>query len=102
MAVKIFTDDWRSVVLTDLGFRDVNGVPEHLKLCKKGSWNERMVAETVFSMLTVVCHLKKIHNRSLTYIFSRLAFVPVMFNVLYTLFHLLHPEAALSLHLVHI
>ena len=84
----------QTIVLTDWGFRDANGAPEHLKICKKGSWNERMVVETVFSMLTVICHLKKIHNRALTYIFSRLAFVAAMFNVLYALFHQLHPDAS--------
>jgi hypothetical protein len=83
----------RTIVLTDLGFRDASGTPEPLKICKKGTWNERMLVETVFSMLTVVCHLKKLHQRALTYIFSRLAFVAAMFNVLYDLFHQLHPEA---------
>lgn len=83
-----------TITLTDLGVRDVNGIPDNLKICKKGSWNERMVVETVFSMLTVVCHLKKIFHRTATYIFARFACVAAMFNVLYALFHQLHPMAS--------
>jgi hypothetical protein len=52
----------QTIVLADLGFRDANGTPQHLKICKKGTWNERMVVETVFSILTIVCHLKKIQQ----------------------------------------
>lgn len=81
----------QTITLTDLGFRDVAGVPDHLKFCHKGTWNERMVVETVFSMLTVVCHLKKVFHRTLTHLFARLSCVAAMFNVLYNLFHRLHP-----------
>ncbi len=83
----------QTVTLTDLGFRDANGAPDHLKFCQKGTWNERMVVETVFSMLTVVCNLKKVFHRTLTHLFARLSCVAAMFNVLYTLFHQFHPEA---------
>ena len=82
----------QTITLTDLGFRDANGAPSHHKFCQKGTWNERMVVETVFAMLTVVCQLKKVFHRSETYIFSRLACVAAMFNVLYSLFHQLHPD----------
>jgi hypothetical protein len=47
------------VVLSDLGFRCKGGVPANLKLCLKGTWNDRMLIETVFSLLTVVCQAKK-------------------------------------------
>ena len=43
------------LVLSDLGFRCKVGIPENLKLCLKGTWNDRMVVETSFSLLTVVC-----------------------------------------------
>jgi len=82
----------QTITLTDLGFRDVAGTPDHLKFCHKGTWNERMVVESVFSMLTVVCQLKKVFHRTFTHLFARFACVAAMFNVLYDLFHRLHPK----------
>jgi hypothetical protein len=46
--------DEEGVVLTDLGFRCKAGLPTNLQRCPKGTWNDRMVIETVFSLLTVV------------------------------------------------
>jgi len=85
--------DGQTIVLSDLGFRAANGVPGNLKLCAKGTWNERMMVETALSMVTVVCELKRIRHRLASYIEARLAFVTAMFNVLLTLFHKLHPHA---------
>ena len=84
--------DELTISLTDLGFRCKDGVPPNLKLCQKGTWNERMIVETGFSMLTVVCHLKKIFHRVTAYIEARLAYTMTMFNVLLALFHQLHPD----------
>lgn len=83
----------RTIVLADSGFRDRNDQPEHLKLCAKGTWNERMVVETALSMVTVVCDLKRLHHRVWSYLKAHLAFVAVMFNLLLDLFHALHPTA---------
>lgn len=82
-----------SITLTDLGFRCQDGIPDNLKLCAKGTWNERMIVETAFSLLTVVCHMKKIFHRVSDYIDARLAYTMTMFNVLLALYHQLHPEA---------
>lgn len=89
----------QTIVLADLGFRDKDGVPKHLKLCPKGTWNERnmpcetgMVVETALSMVTTFCSLKHLRHRS-NNVTARFAFVAAMFNVLLCLFHLLHPEA---------
>ncbi len=82
-----------SIVLADLGFRCKDGIPENLKLCPKGTWNERMVIETIFSMLTVICNAKKMHHRVAEYLEARLAYLAAMFNMLLTLFHQLHPDA---------
>lgn len=89
--VEPFKD--QTIVLADYGFRDLAGTPEHMKLCPKGAWNERMSIETAFSMLTNVCNFKKIKHRASDYIKARLAFATAMFNVLLSLFHQLHPEA---------
>ena len=82
-----------SIVLADVGFRCAAGIPDNLKLCEKGTWNERMCVETALSMVTVVCGLKHMHHRLRPYIQSRLASVVAMFNVLLSLFHQLHPDA---------
>lgn len=82
----------QTITLTDLGFRCKAGIPENLKLCDKGTWNERMCIETAFSLLTVVCNAKKIFHRVAAYIEARLAYTAAMFNVLLALFHQLHPD----------
>ncbi len=84
----------QTIVLADLGFRDQDGLPDNLKLCAKGTWNERMVVETALSMVTVVCGLKQLHHRVGCHLKAHLAFVAAMFNILLELFHSLHPAAA--------
>jgi hypothetical protein len=82
----------QTITLTDLGFRCQDGIPDNIKLCEKGTWNERMLVETVFSMLTVVCGMKQIFHRVSEYIEARLAYTAAMFNVLLALYHELHPD----------
>lgn len=84
--------DQEGILLTDWGFRRAAGVPNNIKLCKKGTWNDRMVVETSFSLLTVVCHAKQLHHRLEAYIDARLAYTVAMFNTCLGLFHALHPE----------
>ena len=83
----------RSIVLADYGFRRTDGVPEKCKLCAKGTWNDRMSVETSFSLLTVICNLKRVFHRLEPCIQARLASMVALFNVLLTLFHLIHPDA---------
>lgn len=82
-----------TITLTDLGFRCKDGLPDNLKLCPKGTWNERMLVETAFSLLTVVCHMKKLFHRLADYIEAHLAYAMTMFNVLLALYHQVHPDA---------
>lgn len=70
------------VILTDTGFHAKTGDPVNLKPCKRGAWNVRMVVETVLSMLTVVCRLKKLSHRTWPALRSRLAFTMALFNIL--------------------
>ena len=84
--------DQQTIALLDFGFRDKRGLPPNIKICKKGTWNERMVVETAFSMLTVVCGAKKFFHRVADYIWSHCAYLTALFNVLYALFHQLHPD----------
>ena len=81
------------IALADFGFRVKDGVRENMKDCKKGTSNKRMCVETVFSMLTMVCDLKRIRHRLSAYIQMRLAYIVAMFNILLDLFHVRYPEA---------
>jgi hypothetical protein len=42
------------IVLTDTGFHAKTGEHAHMKVCPWGTWNTRVVVETVLSMLTMV------------------------------------------------
>ena len=55
--------DGRMIVLSDTGFHAAEGDPANLKLCQRGEWEDRMLVETVLSMLTLVCHVKKVMHR---------------------------------------
>lgn len=70
------------IILADSNFHAKTGDPTNLKVCARGTWNVRMVVETVLSMLTTVCHLKKIGHRVWKYFVARLAFTMAAFNVL--------------------
>src|SRR6266581_4948401 len=74
--------DGRMIVLSDTAFHAAEGDPANLKLCPRGAWEDRMLVETVLSMLTVVCHFKKVMHRIWTYFHARLAFTMAAFNVL--------------------
>ncbi len=74
--------DGRMIVLSDTGFHAAEGDPSNLKLCPRGEWEDRMLVETVLSMLTLVCHFKKVMHRGWAYFQARLAFTMAAFNVL--------------------
>jgi hypothetical protein len=70
------------IVLTDTGFHAKAGDPANMKICQRGTWNVRMLVETVLSMLTTVCHFKKMSHRVWDYFRARLAWTMAAFNVL--------------------
>ena len=70
------------IVFSDKGFHKREGDPPNLKICPHGQWNDRMLIETVFSMQTLVCHLKKVTHRVWDYFEMRLAFTLAAFNLL--------------------
>jgi hypothetical protein len=53
-----------------------------LHLCQRGEWNDRMLIETTLSMLTLVCHFKKMNHRVWRYFKCHLGFVMALFNLL--------------------
>ena len=70
------------VVFGDRHFVREGWHPSNLRVCKRGEWNERMRIESVFSMLTRVCGLKRLTHRVWDYFEMRLAYVVAMFNLL--------------------
>ena len=62
----------RMIVLSDTGFHAAEGDPANLKLCQRGEWQDRMLVETVLSMLTLVCHFKQVMHRGWAYFQARL------------------------------
>jgi len=70
------------VVFADEGFDKVDWFPTNLRLCKRGEWNDRMMIETVLSMLTLVCGFKKVMHRVWAYFKTRVGWTMALFNIL--------------------
>ena len=70
------------VVLTDTQFHAQVGDPPNLKPCKRGTWNGRMVVETILSLLTRICQCKRLHHRTWSGFQARIAFMMALFNLL--------------------
>jgi hypothetical protein len=81
------------LVLADRHFHLAQGDPPNLKICAKDTWNERMVIETVLSMVTTICHFKKIFHRTWDQFEARLAYTMALFNIL-TQWDGLQPDAS--------
>jgi hypothetical protein len=80
------------VVFADLGFAKTDWEPPNLRLCERGEWNDRMLIETTLSMLTLVCHFKKVMHRRWAYFKSRVGYTMALFNLLVQ-WHGLKPDA---------
>src|SRR5438874_1273573 len=83
----------RMIVLSDTAFHAAEGDPSNLKLCPRGEWEDRMLIETVLSMLTVVLHCKKVMHRVWASFQARLTFTMAAFTVL-AQWHGLWPKAS--------
>jgi hypothetical protein len=87
---KAFADmiaqfDGRMIILADNGFHQSQangGDPPNLQLCKRKTWSERIVIETMLSMLTTVCHFKSMAHRCWRYFETHLGLAMAAFNVL--------------------
>src|SRR5919202_4344141 len=73
-----------TITLADQGFNAVDR-PANLKLCARGEWNERMLIESVLSLVHRVCRLKYLWHRTRPYLAMHLAYVAALFNALLTL-----------------
>lgn len=72
----------KMIVLADKAFKRRKNQPENLKICSRGEWNDRMLIETVFSLLSQVCKLKYLRQRVWEYFQMRLGFTVALFNLL--------------------
>jgi hypothetical protein len=73
-----------TITLGDQSFNAVDR-PPNLKVCRRGEWNERMLIETVFSLVHRVCHLKYLWHRTRRSLHMHLAYVAALFNALLAL-----------------
>jgi hypothetical protein len=78
--VRQFED--QMIVLSDTARHAAEGDPSNLTLGPRGEWEERILVETVLSMLTLVCHFTKVMHRVWTYCHARLAFTMAACNIL--------------------
>ncbi len=83
----------RMIVSSDTAFHAAESDPANLTLCQRGEWQGRLLVETVPSMLTLVCHFKKVMHRVWKYFHTRLVFTMAAFNVLVQ-WHGLLPNAS--------
>jgi len=69
------------IVLSDTAFHAAEGDPTHLTRWQRGEWPDRLLVETVRSMLTFVCHFKRVMHRVWAYFQARLACPMAAFHV---------------------
>jgi hypothetical protein len=74
--------DGDTITLCDRGFVKVGEPAGNLKVCRVKTWSERMVIETVFSLLTRVFHLKRLFHRSPHHLSAHFAYAAAAFNLL--------------------
>ncbi len=94
--------DEETIVLSDFGFKKAGEAARNLKFCAHKTWGERMLVETLFSLLTRVCRLKHLPLRRAESLDVHFAFVSALFNVLLALNRLLEPDADPNDRLLHI
>jgi len=88
----------QTVIFADHGFFSKAGNPSNLKICERYVNNERMIIETVLSMLTTICHFKKVMHRFWQTFSARLAFTMAAYNLLVQ-WHGFHPGSDGFVHL---
>ena len=85
-----------TIALSDFGFKKAGEDARNLKFCEHKTWSERMLIETMFSLVTRVCRLKHLPQRTTLYLETHLAFVSALFNLLLTLNRSLEPNAPME------
>ena len=78
----------RTVLFSDTDFHSTQGNSVNLKVCRRGERNDPMLIETVLTILTVICHPKKLRHRLAEYFQVHDGFMAVAFNLLINWFGL--------------
>ncbi len=68
-------------IYTDSSFHRKEGDPANMVVCERGTRNQRMVIETVLSMLTGVCGAKRMRHRVWEHLTARISFLLAVFNI---------------------
>lgn len=74
-------DTDKAIYLTDNGYRKKEGTPANFKICRKGTWGERMVVETLFSLWTRICSMKHSFHRTVEGFKTKLAYLVALTNI---------------------
>jgi len=70
------------VIFSDTHFVKDGWEPTNLRPCQRGVWNDRMIVETVLSMMTRTFDLKRMHHRIPEMLQMHLAYAVTLFNLL--------------------
>jgi hypothetical protein len=84
--------DGRMLIWSDTAFHATEGDPANLTRCQRGEWQDRLLVETVLSMLTLVSHCKQVMPRGWASFHARLAVTMAALHVLVQ-WHGLRPNA---------
>ena len=74
--------DGQTIALADQGLREKDAKPSNIKLCERGSWNERFTSETNLSWVTELFHAKKLYHRVKSHLEARLWYLAALINCL--------------------
>ena len=66
---------------SDVSFAKKGRHLANLGLCSRGEWNSRMMIETALSVLTLICHFRKVMHRRWAYLRSRVGYTMASFNL---------------------
>jgi hypothetical protein len=74
--------DGQMLILTETGFHAHTGDPVNMQVGPRGTWHPRLLVDTVWSMLTTVCHSKTMGHRVWAYCRARVAWTLAVFHLL--------------------
>lgn len=77
--------DGQTLTLADQGFAQRGISSSNIKVCARGTWNERMRIETLFRLLTTLFHAKNMRQRAPQHIQARLSYMSALVNILLSL-----------------
>lgn len=75
----------KGIVLTDNGYRKKGGTPANFKVCQRGTWNERMLVESLFSLWTRICQMKHSFHRTIAGFKAKVAYLVALTNLVFSL-----------------